>query len=182
VQRIDTQLPGVCIIEPAVFADARGFFLESYHQRKYSELGIEGTFVQDGHSRSTRGVLRGLHYQLRHPQAKLCRVVYGEVLDIAVDIRRSSPHFGRWVAVHLSAENKRQVYIPAGFAHGFLVLSEAAEFLYKCDDFYQPGDEHGIAWNDPRIGVEWPLAAPLLSEKDRQNPPLADLPANLLPE
>ena len=181
MQRIETSLPGVCLLEPRVFADARGFFFESYHQRLLAGLGITGSFVQDNHSGSGRDTLRGLHYQLAHPQAKLCRVVRGEVLDVAVDIRRGSPHFGRWTAVRLSEENRRQVYIPPGFAHGFLVLSETAEFLYKCDEFYYPDDQHGIAWDDPTIGIEWGITEPILSEKDRKNPRLAELSADLLP-
>jgi dTDP-4-dehydrorhamnose 3,5-epimerase len=181
MQRIETDLPGVLVVEPDVYVDTRGFFLESYHERKYAGLGVTGRFVQDNHSRSTRGTLRGLHYQLNRPQAKLCRVVLGEVLDVAVDIRRGSPTFGRWVGVVLSAENQRQVYIPRGFAHGFLVLSDAAEFLYKCDEFYCPEDERGVAWNDPRIGIDWGVHAPILSEKDRKNPVLDAVPGELLP-
>jgi len=180
--RVETSLPGVYIIEPTVFADARGFFYESYHQQKYAELGITNMFVQDNHSLSRGNTLRGLHYQLRQPQAKLCRVVAGEVLDVAVDIRRGSPTFGKWVAVRLSAENKRQVYIPAGFAHGFLVLSETAEVLYRCDAFYAPNDDYGIAWNDPAIGVEWPLMEPpIMSARDQQHPGLRDVDPELLP-
>lgn len=179
---IETELPGVLIIEPRVYADSRGFFLESYHALRLAEFGIKESFVQDNHSCSVRGTLRGLHYQLRRPQAKLCRVVIGEVYDVAVDIRRDSPDFGRWVGVVLSAENKRQLYVPPGFAHGFLVLSERAEFLYKCDQFYTPGDEYGIAWNDPALGIEWPLyGPPILSDKDQRNDYLADVDAWKLP-
>lgn len=181
MQCIPTSLEGVLILEPRVFGDARGFFMETYHEGRFRELGILAHFVQDNHSMSVRHTLRGLHYQLRHPQAKLCRVVQGEVLDIAVDIRQGSPQFGQWVSVLLSAENKRQIYIPRGFAHGFLVLSETAEFLYKCDDVYHPGDDYGIAWNDPALGIEWGVAAPLLSAKDERNPPLAAVPAGDLP-
>jgi dTDP-4-dehydrorhamnose 3,5-epimerase len=169
----ETSLPGVCIIEPKVFPDDRGFFLESYHARKYAEFGISGAFVQDNHSCSSRGTLRGLHYQLKNPQGKLCRVISGSVFDVAVDIRRGSPTFGQWVGVVLSAENRRQIYIPPGFAHGFYTLSEQAEFLYKCDNFYTPGDEFGIAWDDPDLSIAWPLSLePLLSAKDRNNPQL----------
>lgn len=179
----DTSLPGVLVIEPRVFHDERGFFLETYHSRRYAEFGIEGEFVQDNHSRSVRGSLRGLHYQLGRPQAKLCRVVQGEVFDVAVDIRRGSPTFGRWFGVVLSAENHRQIYVPRGFAHGFMVLSETAEFLYKCDDYYSPGDECGIAWDDPEIGIAWPEIGfePILSGKDRGLPMLANTPSDRLP-
>jgi dTDP-4-dehydrorhamnose 3,5-epimerase len=186
MRHIDTCLPSVFVIEPVVFSDARGFFFESYHERKFAELGISNHFVQDNHSKSVRGTLRGLHYQLKFPQAKLCRVVQGEVLDVAVDIRRNSACFGQWMSTLLSAENKHQVYIPAGFAHGFLVLSETAEFLYKCDDFYRPEDEHGIAWNDPEIGIDWGIERIgvenlILSGKDTQNPLLRDMPLEHLP-
>lgn len=181
MQRIETSLPGVVIMEPQLFGDARGFFLETYHRHRLGALGIEGEFVQDNHSRSVSGTLRGLHYQLEQPQAKLCRVVIGEVLDVAVDIRRGSPHFGRWVGVRLSADNHRQVYVPRGFAHGFVVLSEYAEFLYKCDAFYRREDEHGIAWNDPDLAIDWGIDAPLLSPKDRAHPRLAHVAPELLP-
>lgn len=168
------------MLEPRVFSDARGFFAETYNARQFHELGITSEFVQDNHSRSARGTLRGLHYQLRHPQAKLCRVVVGEVLDVAVDIRHGSPTFGQSFSVVLSAENKRQIYIPRGFAHGFVVLSDTAEFLYKCDDFYNGGDDRGIYWNDPALGIDWAVTEPLLSDKDQKNPLLADvLPENL---
>jgi len=168
VRRIDTELPGVVLLEPRVHEDHRGFFLESYSQRTFAELGIRHRFVQDNHSRSVRGVLRGLHYQLRQPQAKLVRVTRGRVFDVAVDIRRGSPGFGRWAAAELSEDNRRILFAPEGFAHGFLVLSEVAEFQYKCSDFYDPGDERGIAWNDPTIAIAWPLAGlePILSGRD----------------
>jgi dTDP-4-dehydrorhamnose 3,5-epimerase len=168
VRRIDTELPGVVLLEPRVHEDHRGFFLESYSQRTFAELGIRHRFVQDNHSRSVRGVLRGLHYQLRQPQAKLVRVTRGRVFDVAVDIRRGSPHFGGWAAAELSEDNRRILFAPEGFAHGFLVLSEVAEFQYKCSDFYDPGDERGIAWNDPTIAIAWPLAGlePILSGRD----------------
>lgn len=183
---IETDLPGILILEPKVWGDERGFFMESYNRKRFEEVGITSVFVQDNHSLSVKGTLRGLHYQRSQPQAKLCRVVAGAVLDVAVDIRLASPYFGRWTSAVLTAENKRQIWVPAGFAHGFLVLSDTAEFLYKCDEFYDPSDDRGIAWDDPDIGVDWLLAendieAPLLSPKDRINPGLhklsqADLP------
>jgi len=186
MQIIETSLAGVLLIEPKVFEDERGFFLESYHEAKYQAAGIPNRFVQDNHSRSTRGTLRGLHYQLQHPQAKLCRVVVGEVLDVVVDIRHGSPTFGQWLTAELSAQNKRQIFIPAGFAHGFLVRSEVAEFLYKCDDVYYPGDDFGIKWNDPNIGIDWELdealqAGLLLSAKDEKNRLLGEVPERELP-
>ena len=175
---IDTKIPELKIIEPAVFGDARGFFFESFNQAKFeSAVGYAVSFVQDNHSRSARGVLRGLHYQLPpHPQGKLVRCVVGEVFDVAVDIRKSSPTFGQWVGVHLSAENKRQFWIPAGFAHGFLTLSEHAEFLYKTTDYWAKDCEQAIIWNDPQVGIEWPAfdGQPLLSEKDQQAPKLSE--------
>src|SRR5215813_8401276 len=152
---IKTELPGVLLIKPQVFNDARGFFYESYRRDRLVELGTTETFVQDNHSRSARGTLRGLHYQLRHPQAKICRVVSGEVRDVLVDIRRGSPTFGKSVSVVLSNENKLSIFIPAGFAHGFLVLSDTADFLYKCTDYYYADDQFGIAWNDPELGIRW---------------------------
>jgi dTDP-4-dehydrorhamnose 3,5-epimerase len=164
-----TRIPEVLIIEPDVFGDARGFFIESWHVDKYRELGIEASFVQDNHSRSCRGVLRGLHYQLRHPQGKLVRVISGSVYDVAVDIRMGSPTFGQWVGVELSGDNHKQLYVPEGFAHGFCTLSESADFLYKCTDFYAPEDEHGIIWNDPDIGIEWPGDDFVVSGKDATN-------------
>ena len=168
VRRIDTSLPGVVILEPRVHEDHRGFFMESYNERSFAELGISHRFVQDNHSRSVRGVLRGLHYQLRQPQAKLVRVTRGRVFDVAVDIRRGSPHFGAWAAAELGEDNRRMMFAPEGFAHGFLVLSEVAEFQYKCSDFYDPSDERGIAWDDPRIAIDWPLGElePILSGRD----------------
>ena len=176
---IETGLPGVLIIEPVVHGDSRGFFLESFHARRYAESGLPASFVQDNHSRSARGVLRGLHYQLRHPQGKLVRVVSGEVFDVAVDIRRGSPTFGRWVGATVSADNHRQLYVPPGFAHGFCVLSEYADFLYKCTDYYAPDDEHGVRWDDPDIGIAWPGLEFTLSEKDRNNARLCELDAEL---
>jgi len=171
----------VVLLEPKVHSDPRGFFLESYHHRRFEELGITDSFVQDNHSKSSKNTLRGLHYQLQHAQSKLCRVVCGEVLDVAVDVRVGSPHFGKWVSAVLSEENKRQIYIPAGFAHGFLVLSETAEFLYKCSDYYHPADEFGVVWDDPAIGIDWRVSAPLLSKKDEALPRLEMIPPERLP-
>jgi dTDP-4-dehydrorhamnose 3,5-epimerase len=163
----DTELNEVKLLEPRVFADSRGFFLESYNQRTLAELGIQDTFVQDNHSRSERGVLRGLHYQLVHPQGKLVRVVRGEIFDVAVDLRRSSESFGRWTGRILNEDNKQMLWIPAGFGHGFLVLSPVAEVLYKATDFYAPQGERSILWSDARIGIRWPdVGTPILSAKD----------------
>jgi dTDP-4-dehydrorhamnose 3,5-epimerase len=162
-----TGLPGVLLIEPRVFGDARGFFFESWNERAFERAEIQARFVQDNHSRSEKGVLRGLHYQIRQPQGKLVRVIEGEIFDVAVDIRRSSPTFGKWEGARLSAQSKSMLWIPVGFAHGFCVLSDFAEVLYKTTDFYAPENERCIAWNDPEIGIEWPLSgAPLLSPKD----------------
>ena len=172
---VPTDLPGVLIIEPTVYRDARGFFLETYHQRRYTEAGIRGPFVQDNHSYSARGTLRGLHAQVRRPQGKLVRAVEGEMFDVAVDIRRGSPTLGRWVGVVLSGTNFRQLYIPPGFAHGFCVLSEHVHVEYKCTDFYDAADEVTVSWNDPAIGIAWPAAEPVLSTKDRAAPRLAAL-------
>ncbi|MBA4163134.1 MAG: dTDP-4-dehydrorhamnose 3,5-epimerase [Erythrobacter sp.] len=173
---IDTSLPGVLIIEPKVFGDSRGFFLESWNRQTFVQAGLTMDFVQDNHSRSSRGVLRGLHFQLENPQGKLVRITQGAVFDVAVDIRRSSPHFGRWVGVELSADNHRMLWVPPGFAHGFLVLSEMADFLYKCTSYYHPPSDRSLRWNDPAIGIEWPDVglAPLLSAKDEAAPLLAD--------
>lgn len=179
-ERIQTSIPDVILIQPQVFRDARGFFLETYQADKFAELGIRDTFVQDNHSRSSRHTLRGLHFQFRHAQAKLCRVVRGEVLDVAVDLRRDSPTFGRWVSAVLSDENMRQIYVPVGFAHGFVVLSDEAEFLYKCSDIYDKEGEQGIHWADPDLAIDWQVSQPLLSEKDARNPRLADIPADRL--
>lgn len=173
---VDTALPGVKLIEPAIFGDDRGFFLESWNARRFAEAGIAVDFVQDNHSRSARNVLRGLHYQIVAPQGKLVRVTVGAVFDVAVDLRRSSPAFGRWVGYELSADNKRMLWVPPGFAHGFVVLSESADFLYKCTTFYAPADERSLAWNDPAIGIDWHLDGqhPLLSTKDAAAPFFAD--------
>jgi dTDP-4-dehydrorhamnose 3,5-epimerase len=170
MKKIETDLPGVFIVEPKVFGDQRGFFFESFNQKEWEEAtGLKTRFVQDNHSRSVKGVLRGLHYQVEQVQAKLVRVVVGEVFDVAVDVRKHSGTFGKWVGVHLSAENKRQLWIPEGFAHGFLVLSDVAEFLYKTTDYYAPQHEKAVIWNDPDLGIDWPLdVEPLLSEKDKQ--------------
>jgi dTDP-4-dehydrorhamnose 3,5-epimerase len=181
VKRIETEIPGVCLIEPDVFEDQRGFFFESYNRRRFEELGILDSFVQDNHSKSVKGTLRGLHYQLRHPQAKLCRVVQGQVLDVVVDTRVGSPTFGRYECAILSTENRRQIYVPVGFAHGFLVMSETAEFLYKCSDFHDREDEHGIAWDDPSIGIAWGIEAPILSPRDRNHPRLSAIDPRFLP-
>ena len=182
IKIIPTELREVVIIEPKVFQDPRGFFLETYHAGKYGENGLPGEFVQDNHSHSSRGILRGLHYQLKQPQGKMLYVVSGEIFDVAVDIRTGSPTFGRWVGVTLSAQNKRQLYIPEGFAHGFYVCSERADVIYKCTDFYAPGDEYGVAWWDPEINISWPLEGePLVSAKDRQLLPLSQIPPERLP-
>ena len=174
-QAIPTALPGVLILEPKVFGDSRGFFFESFNAHDFANVtGLDVTFVQDNHSRSAQGVLRGLHYQIQQPQGKLVRVTEGEVFDVAVDIRRSSPHFGQWVGVHLSADNKRQVWVPPGFAHGFAVLSASAEFLYKTTDYYAPEHERCIAWNDPQLAIDWLLQTlPVLADKDAHAPMLA---------
>ena len=172
---VSTDLPGVLLVEPEVFCDARGFFLETYHREKYAAAGIQASFVQDNHSHSTRGTLRGLHAQCRRPQGKLVRAVRGRMFDVAVDIRVGSPCFGRWTGAMLSGDNFRQLYIPPGFAHGFCVLSEEVDVEYKCTDLYAPEDEITIAWDDPAIGIEWPVRAPVLSEKDRSAPHLAAL-------
>jgi len=181
LQIIETSLPGVLVIQPRVFGDARGFFMETYRQNALADAGIRESFVQDNHSRSARGVLRGLHYQLRHPQAKLCRVAQGEVLDVAVDIRLGSPHFGKWVGVVLSGENHAQIYIPKGFAHGFVVRSDTADFLYKCSDYYDGPDDRGVLWNDPDLAIDWDTPSPLVSDKDQRYLPLAKISPDELP-
>lgn len=170
-----TAIPEVLVLEPRVFGDARGFFYESFNQRDFTQAtGLDVTFLQDNHSKSAQGVLRGLHYQVQHAQGKLVRVVQGEVLDVAVDLRRSSPTFGRWVGERLSADNKKQMWVPPGFAHGFVVLSETAEFLYKTTDYWYPEHERSLLWSDPALGIDWQLtAAPLLAAKDAAAPVLA---------
>jgi dTDP-4-dehydrorhamnose 3,5-epimerase len=168
-----TAIPDVLVIEPDVYHDGRGYFLETYHAERYREHGIVDPFVQDNHSRSGHGTLRGLHLQIRHPQGKLIRVIEGEVFDVAVDVRRGSPTFGRWVAVMLSAENFRQCYIPTGFAHGFYVTTAAAQIEYKCTDVYDPASEIGIAWDDPSLSIAWPPGERILSARDRQHGTLA---------
>jgi dTDP-4-dehydrorhamnose 3,5-epimerase len=176
-----SRIPDVRIIEPAVHGDERGFFMESYSRDRYAEAGVPGEFVQDNVSLSARGILRGLHLQHPNAQGKLCFVLEGEVFDVAVDVRIGSPTFGQWEGLMLSSENKRQLYIPPGFAHGFCVISERALFSYKCTDFYAAGSEVGVAWDDPEIGIEWPIQSPQLSGKDQQNRRLRDIPVDTLP-
>jgi dTDP-4-dehydrorhamnose 3,5-epimerase len=172
---IKTEIEGVYVIEPKVFGDNRGYFMETYNKEDFEKAGLEYNFVQDNQSKSKQGVLRGLHFQTKHPQAKLVRVVSGEVFDVAVDLRKGSATYGKWTGVILSEENKKQFMIPRGFAHGFVVLSETAEFTYKCDEFYHPEDEGGIMWNDPAINIEWPFKGEvLLSEKDQHRLPLSE--------
>lgn len=179
---IETPLPDVVLLEPKVFGDERGYFMETYSLSRYMTQGITLPFVQDNESFSRRGILRGLHYQLKQPQGKLVRVEQGEVYDVALDIRVGSPTFGQWHGVLLSGENKRQFYVPPGFAHGFCVLSETATFLYKCTDYYAPGDEYGILWNDPDLKIDWPIGqSPLLSEKDSVLPCLKAVEPQFLP-
>ena len=178
---ITGSIEGILIIEPKTFKDKRGFFMETYNQKRYNESGINATFVQDNLSYSLKNTLRGLHFQNEHPQAKLIQVISGEIFDVAVDLRPSSFTFGKWTGVHLSDENRRQVFIPEGFAHGFCVLSEFALFYYKCSDFYAPDDEGGIIWSDPDIGIKWPVINPIISEKDKQYHKLSGLNADQLP-
>ena len=177
----ETNLPGVLLIEPQVFGDARGYFFEGFHQAKFREAGIEASFVQSNVSRSARGVLRGLHYQWPAPQGKLVSVLEGEVYDVAVDIRQGSPTFGQWTAVLLSAENHRCMWIPEGFAHGFCVVSENATLAYQCTSLYVPAADANLRWNDARLAVDWPVSAPLLSDKDAKAPLLQDIPSHRLP-
>jgi dTDP-4-dehydrorhamnose 3,5-epimerase len=178
VQVRETEVAGVKLVEPSVFEDHRGFFMESWHWSKYRALGIDAQFVQENHSRSRRGTLRGLHYQVERPQGKLVRVVHGSVYDVAVDLRRSSPTFGRWTGVTLSADNRHQLWIPSGCAHGFVVTSADADLVYLCTEFYAPELERTLQWDDPALGISWPLAAvdPILSTKDAQGAPLANSP------
>ncbi len=176
----ETSLPGLLVVEPRVFSDARGFFLESYRADRYAEVGVAG-FVQDNRSRSRRGTLRGLHFQRRHPQGKLVEVVRGQIWDVAVDLRPGSATFGRWEGVDLDDRSHRQLWVPPGFAHGFCVLSDWADVLYRCTEVYRPDDEGGVAWDDPALAIDWPVEAPVLSEKDRAWPTLASLDAADLP-
>ncbi|MGD9384485.1 MAG: dTDP-4-dehydrorhamnose 3,5-epimerase [Desulfobacterales bacterium] len=178
---ITTSIEGVLVIEPKVFEDSRGFFMETYHRSRYMTFGINRVFVQDNLSYSVRGTVRGLHYQIKNPQAKLAQVISGEVFDVAVDIRPNSPTFGKWTGFHLSDRNRRQLFISEGFAHGFCVVSEVAYFLYKCSDFFAHDDEGGILWSDPGIGIEWPVENPIISEKDKQYPCLAEIGPDELP-
>ncbi len=175
------EIPEIKLIRPRVFSDDRGFFMQTYHKEQYQEAGVDVPFVQDNYSQSGKGTVRGLHYQLEHPQDKLVSVTHGEVFDVVVDIRRGSPSFGQWVGETLSAENKCQLFVPKGFAHGFCVLSEQADLVYKCSDFYAPDDEYGILWSDPAIGIDWPLNDVLLSGKDLALPVLADITPDYLP-
>lgn len=179
---VSTNIPEVLIIEPRIFPDSRGYFYESYQKNRYRENGIPADFVQDNLSYSVRGTLRGLHYQHPQPQAKLVQVVQGEIYDVAVDIRKNSPSFGQWVGVVLNEDNKQQLFIPEGFAHGFAVLSPTAVFTYKCSDYYAPGCEGGVAWNDPDLGIKWPIDDPILSDKDSNYPCLKDIMPDRLPD
>jgi dTDP-4-dehydrorhamnose 3,5-epimerase len=181
LKRIETSLPDVCELRPKIISDSRGFFMETYHRAKFAELGIADVFLQDNHSSSRKGTLRGLHYQLHGPQAKLCRVTEGEAMDVALDIRVGSAYFGKWTSVLLSAKHQNQIYIPAGFAHGFLALTETVQFLYKCSDFYDPSDEHGVLWCDPDLNISWGIVDPLVSGKDAEYPKLAEIPHEFLP-
>ena len=175
MQFIPTKIPDVILVEVTKFGDHRGFFMETYHAEKFSAGGISATFIQDNHASSQKNILRGLHYQLKFPQGKLIRCIQGEILDIAVDIRKSSPTFGQWVGEILSSENARQLYVPPGFAHGYVVRSDNAEVEYKCTELYHPEDDYGILWNDPAIGIDWGIENPILSEKDKQQPLLKDV-------
>lgn len=179
MQVTKTKIEGLLLIEPKVFRDPRGMFVETYHAQRYADVGIPGPFVQDNYSQSTKGTLRGLHFQEPRAQGKLVMVVEGSVYDVAVDIRKGSPTFGQWVAVELSADNRRQVYIPPGCAHGFCVTSKTAAFMYKCTEFYSPADERGIIWNDPALSIPWPTKDPMLSAKDRALRTLAEMDAQL---
>lgn len=177
----ETDLPGVLIIESAVHRDPRGFFKELFHSGKYSDAGLEADFVQDNHSHSLRGVLRGFHYQLKYPQGKLITAISGEIFDVAVDVRRGSPHFGEWTCARLTSDNGKQLYIPPGFAHGFQVLSETADVVYKCTRLYHPEDEYGLLWSDKDISVDWPIKEPVLSDKDKSFDELKDISTEHLP-
>jgi len=181
LQRIESSLPGVLELRPKVFRDARGFFVETFHLARFSEFGIAETFVQDNQSCSRKGTLRGLHYQLGHPQAKLCRVVEGQALDVVLDVREGSPHFGKWTSVLLTGDRQNQIYVPAGFAHGFLALTDTVHFLYKCSDYYHPEDECGVLWSDPELKISWGTVDPAVSEKDANLPCLSLIPKECLP-
>jgi dTDP-4-dehydrorhamnose 3,5-epimerase len=182
LQKSELSIPGVWELRPKIFRDSRGFFMETYNQKEFAQLGITDSFAQDNHSTSAKGTIRGLHYQLQHAQAKLCRVIEGEVLDVAVDIRVGSPHFGQWASVVLSAKEQNQIYIPRGFAHGYLALSERVQFLYKCSDLYHPEDERGIRWDDPQIGISWNVTNPIVSDKDSRFTTLSQTPKEFLPQ
>ncbi len=177
----ETGLPGVLLIEPDVFKDSRGFFMETFHKEKYTELGIDCDFVQDNYSHSRQGAIRGFHYQLKHPQGELVSVITGSIFDVAVDIRYRSPTFGEWTGQYLSADNKRQIFVPEGFAHGFSVISKTADVMYKCTEIYKPGDEFGVLWSDPALDIIWPVESPIVSGKDGQSPRLNEIPKHLLP-
>ncbi len=179
-QFVETVIPGVILVEPPIYQDARGFFLETYHESRYRDGGIRERFVQDNHSSSVKNTLRGLHGQSPHPQGKLVRVIEGEIFDVTVDVRRGSPAYGKHFATRLSATNFRQLYVPPGVLHGFLVTSDAAQFVYKCTDFYFPEAEFSVAWNDPDIGIAWPIESPILSEKDSRAPLLRDVEDRLI--
>jgi dTDP-4-dehydrorhamnose 3,5-epimerase len=181
MKRIDTALPGVFLIEPVLLPDERGYFFESYRRDLYAQMGITDEFVQDNYVRSVRGVVRGLHFQHPRPQAKLCFVASGEVLDVVVDVRRGSPHFGKHIATVLSEENRLQIYVPAGFAHGYSALSDKVEFVYKCSDFYCPQFERGVLWDDPQMGIDWQVPHPRLSDKDRRHLRLSEISPEELP-
>jgi dTDP-4-dehydrorhamnose 3,5-epimerase len=178
---VQTTLPGIIMIKSVVFQDPRGFFMETFHQEKYREGGIDGVFVQDNFSHSQKNTLRGLHYQLRYPQGKLIYALRGEIFDVVVDIRQGSPTFGKWESFILSGENRYQLFVPEGYAHGFCILSDTADVVYKCTDFYAPNDDFGVLWSDPTIGIDWPVKEPLLSEKDTKYPVLDDMPEESLP-
>jgi len=181
LRRIETSLPGGLELQPTIFRDIRRFFLETFNRAEFHEFGISDSFVQDNHSSSRKGVLRGLHYQLHHPQAKLCCVVEGQALDVVLDIRLDSPHFRKWTSVLLRAEKQNQIYVPAGFAHGFLALTDTVQFLYKCSDFYYSDDEFGVLWSDPELNIRWGMVNPVVSEKDAKLPILASIPKVCLP-
>lgn len=170
----ETKLPGVVLVEPRIFEDGRGYFLETYNRARYAAAGIDAAFVQDNHSRSVKGTLRGLHYQTRKPQAKLVWVIEGVIWDVAVDVRLDSPTYGQWVGLELDAQRKQQLFVPAGFAHGFCVVSETAQVAYKCTAVYDPEGQGGVIWNDPTLGIDWPVAEPVLSSKDAELPQLAE--------